>query len=372
MGNTSFTNQQDLYDDLEVTVRLSGRAAHHVRRRAEVTGMSLETVTAEAVGDEFRRRTYDSLYAIRVNHAARIEGLAGRLAKMMLELGGLPRTDVGAALALATDMFGDELHDDVRARQVAQMASLYADYGTAFGERPDGSYGPVEETKVRFSVTPEQYDALRRIGYPGNDADAQILDLALHQLDPDPELRATPEARWATLTLWRTEGDSLWRGRCLDFEIAERTASTPQAVIDELRESIRELVQADSHVLDHWATTDTVRVPKGDSILRLAVLLTKVEQDGSWEAYEPITGCRARHAQRDAVLADLATAVGQCSGLEEIVEARVRPVDVVYPEDYLARQEADRAARRNMSEDERRAELARWYKNAERPRAETW
>jgi hypothetical protein len=39
---------------------------------------------------------------------------------------------------------------------------------TEFGARPDSSAGPLEDTKVHAMVTPTQWDALARIGAPGN------------------------------------------------------------------------------------------------------------------------------------------------------------------------------------------------------------
>lgn len=42
---------------------------------------------------------------------------------------------------------------------------------TEFGTRSDGSLGPLEDTTVSVAVTPEQWDALARIGDPGSISD---------------------------------------------------------------------------------------------------------------------------------------------------------------------------------------------------------
>ncbi|MEU5599143.1 hypothetical protein [Streptomyces sp. NPDC020298] len=46
--------------------------------------------------------------------------------------------------------------------------TLGAGRGTFFDKRANGTFGPVEDIKVDVLVTPEQWDALGRIGAPGS------------------------------------------------------------------------------------------------------------------------------------------------------------------------------------------------------------
>ncbi|MEU3091673.1 hypothetical protein ACWCQ0_33605 [Streptomyces massasporeus] len=55
--------------------------------------------------------------------------------------------------------------------------TLGAGRGTFFDKRADGTFGPVEDIKIDVLVTPEQWDALGRIGAPGSLASGAQKDL---------------------------------------------------------------------------------------------------------------------------------------------------------------------------------------------------
>ncbi|GAA2247418.1 hypothetical protein GCM10010232_38300 [Streptomyces amakusaensis] len=60
------------------------------------------------------------------------------------------------------------LPEEWHQRMLEQLTELWTGRTTEFGQRPDGSVGPLEDTKVHAMVTPAQWDALARIGDPGS------------------------------------------------------------------------------------------------------------------------------------------------------------------------------------------------------------
>ncbi|QNP71584.1 hypothetical protein IAG44_20550 [Streptomyces roseirectus] len=154
--------------ELTITIRVSGRAAQHLRRGAAVRQKPIEEIAADCVNDEIRRPVYDMLYRSGEDYATALEGLAKRLALIVRDLGALPSSAATEVIALAAAEQGGPLPYEWRERVINQLAGMWQGRTTEFGKRPDGSFGPLDNIKVDAVVTPAQWDALGRIGQPGS------------------------------------------------------------------------------------------------------------------------------------------------------------------------------------------------------------
>ncbi|MGW7673076.1 hypothetical protein ACWGJX_39180 [Streptomyces sp. NPDC054775] len=154
--------------ELVATVRVSGQAARRLRRAAAFQQRPVDDVAADCVRDELHRDVYDVLYTNVDDYASTLDGLSQRLALLVRELGALPAGDAAKVIAQAAAEKGGHLPDPWHDRMVEQLTSLWAGRGTFFDKRADGTFGPVEDIKIDVLVTPEQWDALGRIGAPGS------------------------------------------------------------------------------------------------------------------------------------------------------------------------------------------------------------
>ncbi|WKK24120.1 hypothetical protein QZH56_36710 [Streptomyces olivoreticuli] len=154
--------------ELTVTGRLTGQSAAHLCRCTAIQQRPVEEVAAECIGDEMCRGVCDALYSGCETYAAALEGLAKRLALIVRELGALPSGVAAKVIALAAAEKHGPLPDEWQKHMLEQLTDLWTGCTTEFGERPDGSVGPVEDTKIHALVTPAQWDALARIGAPGS------------------------------------------------------------------------------------------------------------------------------------------------------------------------------------------------------------
>lgn len=108
----------------------------------------------------------DTLYTNVEDYAATtLDDPAQRLALIVRELGGLPSGAAARVIALAEAEEGGRF-PDVHERMVRQLATMWAGCMVEYGTRSDGSVGPLEDTKVDVTVTPEQWEALCCIGEP--------------------------------------------------------------------------------------------------------------------------------------------------------------------------------------------------------------
>ncbi|MFE0043687.1 hypothetical protein [Streptomyces albireticuli] len=154
--------------ELTVTVRLTGQSAARLRRAADIQQRPIEEVAAECIGDEMRRDVNGTLYSGSDSYAATLDGLAKRLALIVRGLGALPSGAAAKVIALAAAEQHGPLPEEWHQRMLEQLTEMWTGRTTEFGERPDGSVGPLEDTKVDAMVTPAQWDALARIGAPGS------------------------------------------------------------------------------------------------------------------------------------------------------------------------------------------------------------
>ncbi|MFD8608564.1 hypothetical protein [Streptomyces sp. NPDC059631] len=154
--------------ELVATVRVDGEAARRLRRAATFQQRPVDDVAAYCVRDELDRDVYDVLYTNVDDYASTLDGLSQRLALLIRELGALPTGDAAKVIAQAAAEKGGHLPDPWHERMVEQLTSLWSGRGTFFDKRADGTFGPVEDIKIDVLVTPEQWDALGRIGAPGS------------------------------------------------------------------------------------------------------------------------------------------------------------------------------------------------------------
>lgn len=161
-------NAVDEHAELAVTVRLTGPSARRLRRAAEIQQRPIEEVATECIGDEMRRDVHEALYSGSDVHAATLDGLAQHLALIVRELGALPSGAAAHVIAQAAAEHHGPLPKEWHQRMLEQLTELWTGRTTEFGARPDGSVGPLEDTKVHAMVTPAQWDALTRIGTPGS------------------------------------------------------------------------------------------------------------------------------------------------------------------------------------------------------------
>ncbi|RLL65562.1 hypothetical protein [Streptomyces sp. Z26] len=154
--------------ELTVTVRLTGQSARRLRRAAEIQQRPIEDVAAECISDDMHRDVHEALYSGSDAYAATLDGLAKRLALLVRELGALPSGTAAKVIALAAAEKHGPLPEEWHQRMLEQLTDLWTGRTTEFGQRPDGSVGPLEDIKVHAMVTPAQWDALARIGTPGS------------------------------------------------------------------------------------------------------------------------------------------------------------------------------------------------------------
>ncbi|MEU4735668.1 MULTISPECIES: hypothetical protein [Streptomyces] len=154
--------------ELTVTVRLTGQSARRLRRAAEIQQRPVEEVAAESISDEMHREVHDALYSGSDAYAATLDGLAKRLALIVRELGALPSGAAAHVIAQAAAEKHGPLPEEWHQCMLEQLTEMWTGRTTEFGARPDGSVGPLEDTKVHAMVTPAQWDALARIGAPGS------------------------------------------------------------------------------------------------------------------------------------------------------------------------------------------------------------
>ncbi|RZE85456.1 hypothetical protein C0R04_30375 [Streptomyces albidoflavus] len=154
--------------ELTVTVRLTGQSARRLRRAAEIQQRPVEEVAAESISDEMHREVHDALYSGSDAYAATLDGLAKRLALIVRELGALPSGAAAHVIAQAAAEKHGPLPEEWHQRMLEQLTEMWTGRTAEFGARPDGSVGPLEDTKVHAMVTPAQWDALARIGAPGS------------------------------------------------------------------------------------------------------------------------------------------------------------------------------------------------------------
>lgn len=184
MDASNRSSDDDERRELSLTIRLTGQTAQRMRRAAAIQQRPVEEVAAECVRDELGRDLYDALYANVEDYAATLDGLAQRLALIVRELGGLPSGAAARVIALAQAEKGGHF-PDVHERMVGQLTRMWAGRTIEYGKRPDGSVGPLEDSKVEVTVTPEQWDALARIGAPdslGSGAQ-RAMDTGIESLD---------------------------------------------------------------------------------------------------------------------------------------------------------------------------------------------
>ncbi|MFC8274212.1 hypothetical protein ACFUJR_17135 [Streptomyces sp. NPDC057271] len=154
--------------ELTVTVRLTGQSARRLRRTAEIQQRPVEEVAAESISDEMHREVHEALCSGSGAYAATLDGLAKRLALIVRELGALPSGAAAHVIAQAAAEQYGPLPEEWHRRTLEQLTELWTGRTTEFGQRPDGSVGPLEDTHVHAMVTPAQWDALARIGAPGS------------------------------------------------------------------------------------------------------------------------------------------------------------------------------------------------------------
>ncbi|MGW7003680.1 hypothetical protein ACWGCW_12825 [Streptomyces sp. NPDC054933] len=349
------------HSDLPLNITLTGHAAARVRRRAAITGMSLEAVAEEAVADELGRSTYDALFRSRAEHITTLDGWAKRLAEIALALGGMPRTDAAAIVAAAQDHLSDDLKDDVRAAHLRNLTSLWSGRTTAWGKRSDGSHGPTETTTYSFDVTPEQYDALQRIGHPATDGGQRVLDVALPRLDPAPGAVYSPlKQRRMTAAVTRHDDDT-YSALCVDLHVM-CTGESAKAAVDTLRDAVTSLVLNTPTLLDRWPVIEPFEVAATDAVVRLAAVFDK-DDTAHWHAREPITKLKASHATRHGAREALHRALERHASQHGLPHVELIPIDIPYPQAWLDK-EAERH-QASMSPEARQAAYARFYKDAE-------
>lgn len=171
--------------ELTVTVRLTGQIAARLRRAAEIQQRPIEDVAADSIGDEMHRAVHEALYSGSDAYAATLDGLAQRLALIVRELGALPSGAAAHVIAQAAAEQHGPLPEEWHRRMLEQLTELWTGRTTEFGRRPDGSVGPLEDTKLHAMVTPAQWDALARIGAPGSIAQGvqEALEAGITALD---------------------------------------------------------------------------------------------------------------------------------------------------------------------------------------------
>lgn len=165
MNTPDPANELEETAELTCTVHLAGKTARRLQRAAAIQQRPAEYVAAECIHDELDRDLSEALYTNVEDYAATLDGLAERLALMARELVALPSGAAARVIALAQAEKGGHF-PDMHERVVQQLTRMWAGRLTEFGERADGSAGPLENTKVDVMVTPDQWDALARIGNP--------------------------------------------------------------------------------------------------------------------------------------------------------------------------------------------------------------
>ncbi|NJQ04481.1 hypothetical protein [Streptomyces lonarensis] len=171
--------------ELTVTVRLTGQSAGRLRRAAEIQQRPVEELAAESISDEVHRDVHEALYSGSDPYAATLDGLAKRLALIVRELGTPPSGAAAHVIAQAAAEQHGPLPEEWHQRMLEQLTEMWSRRTAEFSARPDGSVGPLEDTKVHAMVTPAQWDALARIGAPGSTAlgAQQALEAGIAALD---------------------------------------------------------------------------------------------------------------------------------------------------------------------------------------------
>ncbi|MGW5868218.1 hypothetical protein ACWFRJ_39435 [Streptomyces sp. NPDC055239] len=353
------------YSDLTLTITLTGRAAHDLRRRRDITGMTGEAVAEEAVSDGVRHSTYNALYRNRVEHITTLDGWAKKLADIALALGAMPRIDAAAIVAGAEDQFGANLLDNVHAVNFQRLKDMWSGVTIGWGERENGSIGPLEPAKLPVEITPDQHDALERIGHPGtiSQGAARALSLGIPQLDPTPG-KVFDSRRQRRMTAVVTRGDiGVFHALCVETETWGE-GETEHEAFATLHERTTEHVNRQPEVLDRWPLIDPFELSIKGRPVRLAAVLDKTET-GQWTGREPLTRiATGPHPTRHAAIQALQQEVKAHAELEGLpAEINILPLDIACPQEWLEKQEAERL--KSLSPEIQQAAYRRFYRESE-------
>lgn len=169
-----------------ISITISTQVFDRLAHIAEVQGRAVEEVATDAVVDQLNGEIYRLPYRDRGTWMAGLEGWSLRLAELIRDLADLPRHDATRMIALTHAQIARSMPEQLFERHVEQLTRHWLErVGTRWGRREDGSADPLEDSPVEAMASPEQWDALRRIGSPGsiNDAMQAVLAADIAALD---------------------------------------------------------------------------------------------------------------------------------------------------------------------------------------------
>ncbi|MFF2619723.1 hypothetical protein [Kitasatospora sp. NPDC058046] len=147
-------------------VRLVGHSDGGLRLGARTQQHPIGEAAAGCIGNGTHRDVNEVPYNDRDTYTAALGSLAGHLALIVRDLDALPPEAAAHVIAQAAAQQHGPLPEEWHRHVVGQLTEMWTGRATAFGTRPNGSFGPFRNTRVQVMVTPAQWDALARIGAP--------------------------------------------------------------------------------------------------------------------------------------------------------------------------------------------------------------